>query len=236
MAGVAWCLPAYQYGRAIRASCPILISYVPIGSAYATGMYQFAQPRNWLPAFQIDVPNWATLTDVRAPYQVHTPIDRNSTPRQAERLRHVRRSRVSSSRILCGSSGGVQLRQSGERLNISQPVSQLTDQAGGERPPGNLFIRSQTGPPSLVQGRQFLVFARQMLHMRDDAVRATSSDQTGTEWPLRFGYSPFADHKLVDEALTGYRNLCREDISNRPANAPRSLRRWLPMDDSMRPL
>jgi LysR family hydrogen peroxide-inducible transcriptional activator len=94
-----------------------------------------------------------------------------------------------------------------ERLNISQPSlsSQIKQVENGLR--ANLFIRSQTGASLTRPGAQFLVFARQMLHMRDDAVRATSSDQTGTEWPLRFGYTPFADHKLVDEALTGYREL-----------------------------
>jgi DNA-binding transcriptional LysR family regulator len=94
-----------------------------------------------------------------------------------------------------------------ERLNISQPSlsSQIKQVENGLR--ANLFIRSQTGASLTRSGAQFLVFARKMLHMRDDAVRATSSDQTGTEWPLRFGYSPFADHKLVDEALTGYREL-----------------------------
>jgi DNA-binding transcriptional LysR family regulator len=94
-----------------------------------------------------------------------------------------------------------------ERLNISQPSlsAQIKQVENGLR--ANLFIRSQTGASLTRSGAQFLVFARQMLHMRDDAVRATSSAQTGTEWPLRFGYSPFSDHKLVDEALTGYREL-----------------------------
>ena len=94
-----------------------------------------------------------------------------------------------------------------ERLNISQPSlsAQIKQVENGLR--ANLFIRSQTGASLTRSGAQFLVFARQMLHMRDDAVRATSSDQTGTEWPLRFGYSPFADHKLVDEALSGYQEL-----------------------------
>jgi len=76
-----------------------------------------------------------------------------------------------------------------ERLNISQPSlsSQIKQVENGLR--ANLFIRSQTGASLTRPGAQFLVFARQMLHMRDDAVRATSSDQTGTEWPLRFGYT-----------------------------------------------
>ena len=43
-----------------------------------------------------------------------------------------------------------------------------------------------------------------MLQMREHSVRATTSDKTGTEWPLRFGYSPFADHNIVEEARSGY--------------------------------
>jgi DNA-binding transcriptional LysR family regulator len=94
-----------------------------------------------------------------------------------------------------------------ERLNIAQPSlsSQIKQIEDGLR--ANLFIRSQAGASLTPPGQQFLVFARKMLHMREHAVRATSSDQTGTEWPLRFGYSPFADHKLVEEAFTGYREL-----------------------------
>jgi hypothetical protein len=36
---------------------------------------------------------------------------------------------------------------------------------------------------------------------------ATTSDKTGTELPLRFGYSPFADHRIVEEAHNGYLQL-----------------------------
>ena len=94
-----------------------------------------------------------------------------------------------------------------KRIRVAQPslsaqIKQIEEGLGA-----SLFIRSQTGASLTRPGAQFLVFARQMLHMRDDAMRATSSDQTGTEWPLRFGYTPFADHKLVDEALIGYSEL-----------------------------
>jgi len=91
-----------------------------------------------------------------------------------------------------------------ERIKLTQPslssqIKQVEDGLGA-----NLFIRSQAGVSLTPPGRQFLVFARQMLHMRDHAVRATTFDKTGTELPLRFGYSPFADHKLVEEVCTGY--------------------------------
>ncbi len=43
--------------------------------------------------------------------------------------------------------------------------------------------------------------------MRERAVQATSSLHAGVDLPLRFGYSPFVDHHLVQEALIGYREL-----------------------------
>jgi DNA-binding transcriptional LysR family regulator len=76
-----------------------------------------------------------------------------------------------------------------ERINLAQPslssqIKQVEDGLGA-----NLFIRSQTGTSLTAPGRQFLVFARLMLQMRDHAVRATTSDKSGTDWPLRFGYT-----------------------------------------------
>jgi DNA-binding transcriptional LysR family regulator len=94
-----------------------------------------------------------------------------------------------------------------ERMRIAQPslssqIKQVEDGLGA-----NLFIRSQTGTSLTAPGRQFLVYARLMLQMRDHAVRATTFDKSGTEWPLRFGYSPFADHRIVEEVRTGYLEL-----------------------------
>jgi DNA-binding transcriptional LysR family regulator len=91
-----------------------------------------------------------------------------------------------------------------ERINLAQPslssqIKQVEDGLGA-----NLFIRSQSGASLTAPGRQFLIFARQMLQMRDHAVRVTTSDKSGTDRPLRFGYSPFADHRLVEEVRTGY--------------------------------
>lgn len=94
-----------------------------------------------------------------------------------------------------------------ERLHIAQPSlsAQIKQIEDGLR--SKLFIRSQIGASLTEPGQRFLVFARKMLHMREHAVRVTSFDQAGTEWPLRFGYSPFADHRLVQEAFNGYQAL-----------------------------
>jgi len=71
----------------------------------------------------------------------------------------------------------------------------------------DFFVRSQTGASLTVSGHQFLVFARLMLQMTAHSVRATTSDKTGTAWPLRFGYCPFADHMIVEETRTGHQEL-----------------------------
>jgi DNA-binding transcriptional LysR family regulator len=94
-----------------------------------------------------------------------------------------------------------------KRIRVAQPslsaqIKQIEEGLGA-----SLFIRSQTGASLTASGRQFLVFARLMLQMREHSVRATASDKTGTEWPLRFGYSPFADHRIVEEARSGYLEL-----------------------------
>jgi DNA-binding transcriptional LysR family regulator len=94
-----------------------------------------------------------------------------------------------------------------KRIRVAQPslsaqIKLIEDGMGA-----NLFIRSQTGTSLTMSGRQFLVFARLMLQMREHSVRATTSDRTGTAWPLRFGYSPFADHNIVEEARAVYLEL-----------------------------
>jgi DNA-binding transcriptional LysR family regulator len=91
-----------------------------------------------------------------------------------------------------------------KRTGVAQPSLSAQIKLIEEGMESDLFIRSQTGTSLTASGRQFLVFARLMLEMRGHSVRATTSDKTGTEWPLRFGYSPFADHNIVEEARSGY--------------------------------
>jgi DNA-binding transcriptional LysR family regulator len=94
-----------------------------------------------------------------------------------------------------------------KRLHIAQPSLSAQMKLIEEGIGAILLIRGQSGVSLTASGRQFLVFARLMLHMRGHSVRATTSDKTGTEWPLRFGYSPFADHRIVEEALNRYLEL-----------------------------
>ena len=94
-----------------------------------------------------------------------------------------------------------------KRIRVAQPSLSAQIKLIEEGMGANLFVRSQTGTSLTVSGRQFLVFARLMLQMRAHSVRATTSDKCGTASPLRFGYSPFADHMIVEEARTGYQEL-----------------------------
>lgn len=92
-----------------------------------------------------------------------------------------------------------------ERLRIAQPTLSLqvkqVESWVGER----LFKRLQSGSEMTEAGRHFLVFARQMLEMRNHAKHVTSKRRR--DLPLRFGYSPFARHELVDEAIAGYKEI-----------------------------
>ena len=84
--------------------------------------------------------------------------------------------------------------------NLSLQIRQLEEWAG-ER----LFQRLPTGSPMTEAGRHFLPTARQILHMRDHAKHKTAKRRD--EWPIRFGYSQFARHDLVDEAISGYKEI-----------------------------
>src|SRR5277367_1765726 len=89
-----------------------------------------------------------------------------------------------------------------ERLHVAQPtlslqIKQLEEWAG-ER----FFRRLPSGSELTEGGRHFLVFARQMLHMREHAKYVTTKRQS--EWPLRLGYSLFVRHEVIDEAFSGY--------------------------------
>ncbi|HTV09919.1 MAG TPA: LysR substrate-binding domain-containing protein [Candidatus Aquilonibacter sp.] len=43
--------------------------------------------------------------------------------------------------------------------------------------------------------------------MRQHALKAASRKHSEGDWPLRLGYSPFVDHRLVQEAIVGYQEL-----------------------------
>ena len=89
--------------------------------------------------------------------------------------------------------------------NITRSLHQLEE---GMRE--MLFSRGRLGSGLTPAGRKFLPFARQMLDLRAQSVKATSTKHSGIELPLRFGYSPFINHDLVTGAMTGFCELVPE--------------------------
>jgi DNA-binding transcriptional LysR family regulator len=90
------------------------------------------------------------------------------------------------------------------RLKITQPalshqIKKLETGCGLR-----LLVRGQTGTSITDYGRDFLLLSREMLRLRDHAIRTTTVDKSGAGVPLRFGYSPFTDYRFVEEARIGY--------------------------------
>lgn len=97
-----------------------------------------------------------------------------------------------------------------QRLHITQPalsgqIKQLELWLGA-----NLFKRVPHGAELTERGRNFLVYARRLLHMWQHAMKAASRRYTEAEWPLRFGYSSFISHELIHEALAAYHEIVPE--------------------------
>ncbi len=100
------------------------------------------------------------------------------------------------------------------RLHMTQPtlseqIKQL-EEWHGER----LFKRVPHGAELTESGRGFLVWARRILGMRWDGMKATSRKHSVVKWPFRIGYSPFVNHQLIHEALKGYREIAPESGIN----------------------
>jgi DNA-binding transcriptional LysR family regulator len=83
--------------------------------------------------------------------------------------------------------------------NVSRAIQQLEDGLQSR-----LFKRGRAGTGLTERGLAFLPFARQMVDMRAESIRATSTVQAPRNHPLRFGYSPFTDHQLVTDAMQGF--------------------------------
>ena len=101
-----------------------------------------------------------------------------------------------------------------QRLHITQPAlsAQIKQLEGWLE--SSLFNRVPHGAELTQKGRNFLLYARRLLHMRQHAMRAASRKYAEAEWPLRLGYSPFTSHELVREALVGYHEIVPEGHIN----------------------
>ena len=89
--------------------------------------------------------------------------------------------------------------------NLTRSINQLEDGMGV-----SLFNRSNAGSGLTAAGRALLPFARNLLNLRTQAVKATSTKHSGIELPLRFGYSPFINHDLVSTAMDAFCELVPE--------------------------
>jgi DNA-binding transcriptional LysR family regulator len=93
------------------------------------------------------------------------------------------------------------------RLNLAQPSlsSQIKKLEDGIC--ATLFLRGHAGAELTPAGRVFLASAKHLLNMSERAVEATSLVHLGVNLPLRFGYSPYVNHRFVEVAVSGYREL-----------------------------
>jgi DNA-binding transcriptional LysR family regulator len=93
------------------------------------------------------------------------------------------------------------------RLHVAQPSLSAQIKKLEDGICAVLFLRGRTGAELTPAGKVFLTAAKRLLHMSERAVQTTSSVHLGIDLPLRFGYSPFVNHHLVEVAVMGYREL-----------------------------
>ena len=96
------------------------------------------------------------------------------------------------------------------RLHLTQPalsaqIKQLESWLGE-----HLFRRLPHGAELTETGRNFLIYAHRILHLRRHALKAASRKHSDAEWPLRVGYSPFIDRDIIHGALIGYHEIVPE--------------------------
>src|ERR1035437_845380 len=93
------------------------------------------------------------------------------------------------------------------RLHLSQPSLSAQIRKLEDCIHARLFQRVRAGAELTPAGRHFLEAAKRLLHMSTLAFQSTSTVHSGINLPLRFGYSPFINHQLVQGAVDAYRDL-----------------------------
>jgi DNA-binding transcriptional LysR family regulator len=93
------------------------------------------------------------------------------------------------------------------RLHLTQPSLSTQIKKLEDCIHATLFRRGRAGAELTPAGRHFLEAAKRLLHMSTLAFQSTSSVHSGINLPLRFGYSPFINHQLVEATVSGYRDL-----------------------------
>ena len=94
-----------------------------------------------------------------------------------------------------------------QRLHVTQPALsiQIKQLEVGLNAP--LFFRTPAGVALTNAGKTLLPLAKQLIAMRSRAVEHTSQAHHGNDLPFRFGYSPWLNHGVVHEAISGYKEM-----------------------------
>jgi DNA-binding transcriptional LysR family regulator len=93
------------------------------------------------------------------------------------------------------------------RLHVSQPSLSAQIKKLEECMHAKLFKRGRAGTELTPAGKHLLEKAKALLQLSELAFESTTSVHSGINLPLRFGYSSFVNHPLVQDAVDGYRDL-----------------------------
>ena len=110
-----------------------------------------------------------------------------------------------------------------ERLHTTQPALSGHIKLLEDGLQETLFRRVPHGAELTEAGRNFLPYARQMLHLRTHAVKATSHHLADRDAPLRLGYTPFMNHDLMAEALKAYKEIVPDGRINSSSDCTKHL-------------
>ena len=105
-------------------------------------------------------------------------------------------------------------RKAAEKFHITQPALSGHIKVLEEWLGQDVFKRGPSGSELTEAGRNLLVYARYILHLRSHAKKASSRKHSATEWPLRLGYTPFINHVLIEEALNAFKEIVPEGRIN----------------------
>jgi DNA-binding transcriptional LysR family regulator len=94
-----------------------------------------------------------------------------------------------------------------QRLHIAQPS--LSTQIKKLEQDLNvvLFERKHAGVCLTPSGQKLLALARQLMSMRTHVVHHIVHGKPNADLPFRMGFSPWISHKVVHEAISGYREM-----------------------------
>jgi len=97
-----------------------------------------------------------------------------------------------------------------ERLHISQPSLSLQIKQIEDCIPAQLFVREKAGVMLTPAGHAILPVVQQLMRIREQLFDTARAIHRGTVPPLTMGFSPFANHTLVEWAFECYQRLFPE--------------------------